>query len=319
MNLLKALAVPIILFTGVTAANAEVYGIGSGPQTNASYNMATAIAAVAGKKEGLDIRVEPHGGTAQYIPPINAGELEFGFANSLELTFATNGTGTFDGRANPNLRLVGATYPFMVNPLVPVSSNIRKISDLRGRRFPTGYTSHPIIAVTTAALLANGGLTVNDVVSVPVPTARRGAEIFMTGEVEASAGVVGTGSTTHIDAALGGVRFLPIDDSPAAMAALRRHMPTAYVRTVQPAPGMTGIIEPTKVMAYDFFVFTNANVPDDAVYKLTKTLYENKETLAATIKAFRFFEPDQMAKDIGLAFHPGAIKFYQDRSMWHQK
>ncbi len=319
MSILRSFITPIFLLAGLQAAVAEPYGIGSGPQGNASYHMATAIAAVAGKKENLDIRVEPHGGTAQYIPAINAGELEFGFANSLELTYATKGTGTFKGRANPNLRLVGATYPFMVTPLVPADSDIRKISDLKGRRYPTGYNSAPIIQVLTNALLANGGLTVDDLVAVPVPTARRGAEIFMTGEVDASAGVVGTGSTTRIDAALGGIRFLPIDDSPAAMAALRRHMPTAYVRVVEPGPGMTGIVEPTKVMAYDFFVFANADVPDEVVYSLTKALYENKAELAATISAFRFFEPNQMAKDIGLKFHPGAIKFYQDRSIWRPK
>ena len=281
--------------------------------------MATAIAVVAGKYEDLDIRVEPHGGTIQYIPAVNAGELEFGLANSLEITFATNGTGTFEGRPNPNLRLVGAMYPFMISPLVPASSNIRMISDLRGRRFPTGFTSHPMIAIVGSALLANGGFTVDDLVAVPVPTARRAAEVFMAGETEASINVVGTAYTTRLDAALGGIRFIPIDDSPAAMAALRRHMPTAYVRIVEPGPGMTGIVEPTKVMAYDFFMFANADVPDEVIYSLTKAVYENKAELAAAISAFRFFEPNQMAKDIGLQFHPGAIKFYQDRSIWRPK
>ena len=170
MNVVRGLAGLIILLTGLQAAAADPYGIDSASQTGASYRLAAAIAVVAGKYEGVDMRVEPHGGTSQYIPAVNAGELEFGVANSLELTYAVNGTGTFTGRANPNLRLVGATYPFMVNFLVPADSGIRTNSELRGRRLPTAYTSHPIVAVALDALLANGGLTVADVTAVPVRT-----------------------------------------------------------------------------------------------------------------------------------------------------
>ena len=94
-------------------------------------------------------------------------------------------------------------------------------------------------------------------------------------------------------------RFVPIDDGPAAMAALRRHMPTAYARLIEPAPGMVGVAEPTLVMAYDFFVFASAKVPDEVVYRLTKALFEHKADLVAAVSAFRHFEPEKMSKDVG--------------------
>jgi TRAP-type uncharacterized transport system substrate-binding protein len=45
---------------------------------------------------------------------------------------------------------------------------------------------------------------------------------------------------------------------------------------------------------------------------VTKTLYYNQADLAAAGKAFNAFFPDEMAPDLGIDMHPGAIRFYKE-------
>ncbi len=52
------------------------------------------------------MRKQTMGGTQQYIPPVNAGELAFGISNIAQYSMAVNGTGLSEGKKYDNLRLV---------------------------------------------------------------------------------------------------------------------------------------------------------------------------------------------------------------------
>ena len=97
-----------VLFAAPLGA-AEPLGIGTSGQGAATYSMGSAIAKVAAEKAGLQIRVQPHGGTGKVVPLVNAGRLDLGLANILEVTNAVKGRGPFKGRPNPNLKLVGVS------------------------------------------------------------------------------------------------------------------------------------------------------------------------------------------------------------------
>jgi len=67
-------------------------------------------------------------------------------------------------------------------------------------------------------------------------------------------------------------------------------------------------------------LFTRANMPDEVIYKITKAVYENKKDMAAVFAALNDFEPAGMARDYDdLTYHPGAIKFYQEKGLWPPK
>ena len=74
------------------------------------------------------------------------------------------------------------------------------------------------------------------------------------------------------------------------------------------------------MQAYDVVFFTNAKTPDDVIYKITKAVYENKKDMAAVFPALNRFHPETMAKKYKvLQYHPGAIKFFQEKGMWPPK
>jgi TRAP-type uncharacterized transport system substrate-binding protein len=74
------------------------------------------------------------------------------------------------------------------------------------------------------------------------------------------------------------------------------------------------------MMAFDMALVTNAEVPDDIVYKVAKTMHEKAKEMADTFAGLRRFKPDAMAiKYDRLSYHPGAIRYYQEIGQWPPK
>lgn len=297
----------------------SVVGIGA---TSTAYTAqaSAAISKVVSEKAGIQMRVQTHGGTSAYVPLLNAGNLEFGLANELETLYAATGSGIYQGRPQSDVRIAAVLTPFASGLYARKDSDIRSVKDLKGKRVPGGWASQKIIGVLMDGVLANAGMTYADVQQVPVPNVVKGADDFAAGKTDVFFFAVGAGKVKETDAKVGGIRAVPIDPSPEAVARMKKHVPPAEARLFKPSPVNVGVFEPTHIMAYDYMMLTNAKVPDDVVYRVLKTMHENKKDLAASFPALNQFAPDRMSKNIaGVQFHPGAIKFYKETGQWPPK
>ncbi len=300
-------------------AAAQTYGIGTGKQGFWTYSAGAAIAKVA-TDNGLNLRIQPYGGTSAYVPAVNAKEIEFGLANELETNYAVTGKVIYEGKPQPEVRIVAILSPLYSVLFVRKDSPIKTIADLKGKRVPSDFVSQRVLDVLVQGTLANGGLTYADVQKVPVPNVVGGANEFAEGKADTFMFALGAGAVAETDAKVGGIRVLPIDPSKEAMDRMRKFIPVAYATKLEPRKGLVGILEPTMVYAYDYLLLANSKVPDDVVYKLTKALHANKSALAASFPALRDFDPKRMAKNTApVQFHPGAVKFYQEVGQWPPK
>ena len=59
--------------------------------------------------------------------------------------------------------------------------------------------------------------------------------------------------------------------------------------------------------------------PDDDAYKIAKVLYEEQDKLAAIAKTFGRYDKAELAREHGMPFHPGAIKYYREKGIWPAK
>jgi len=319
MRRISFLASLMLALAVAGTANAQTIGIMTTPPGSFTHSAGSAIAKVMVEKLGLKATVQPGG--VRSFGAIDGGLAEFSLANSSDLSLAVMGVEEYKEQGpKPNVRMGATLMPMWVALHVRKDSNIRSIKDLKGKRVPSGYHAQKAIHRSIEAHLANAGLTYDDVKQVPVPNAARGAEDFGNGKTDALFFALGSAAVMEVSTKVGGLRVLPIDDSPEAVARMQKISPPMYVSEVKPGPTMEGITGPTKVATQDTVFYTHVKVSHDLVYKVVKAIHANKEDLAASFAGFRSFSVQRMSMPVPkVDFHPGAIKFYKEVGLWPPK
>jgi TRAP transporter TAXI family solute receptor len=312
MKAMMTAAAALILGAGPVLA--EVAALGSTARGGTSQ-IGRALAAAISENGMVQLRPQELANTADYMPLVNAGELEFGISNVVQLFYAVNGEGMSEGRPLPDLKMVATLMPFRTGYIVRDDSDITGVADLAGKRAPV-FADGALGDFVTRAYLSTEGLSPDDVQGVQVPNFPRMWNSFAEGSTDVTIVVVGAANSREFDASFG-INYLSFNDSPEALAAMREYLPQSYLQTLDADAGIPGIDAPTNVMVYDYTFFAAASTPDDMVYNVLKALYDATDGLVETGgPVWRGFSTDVMSKDVGVAYHPGAIKFYEENGMW---
>lgn len=317
MIVLRLLAATSILVLGIGAASAQVIGIGA-TKGGSVNRMATGISKVVSAHSGSQMRPVVMASTQALIPVVNKGELQFAMGNMMQVSMALAGTGMSKGHKYENLRMVATVIPFRWGLAVRKDSDIKTIAGLKGKRIPFGHDAGPLFHYVYVGALANGGLTYDDVEKVPVVLFREGWNKFKQGKADVALTGVGSGIMKEMNATVpSGVRYLPFDDSPAASKSMLQQSPRTFLIDVEPGPGIDGLMTTTKLAVYDYTIYASKTTPDDVVYKVVKALYEHGDELKAVGGVFqKGFTVENMSKDQGIAYHPGAMKLYKEKGSW---
>jgi len=301
----------------VHAANAaDIVAVAASTKGTLFDQAGTAVAKVATNHGGLRSTLRNYTSASVFTPAVGRGQVDFGVANQYEVTLAVQGQGYFAGRQQQNLRVVAVLFPLQTAIFVRRESPIQRIADLKGRRMPDGYVANRIAVPLLDALLAADGLTRDDIDAYNVPGLIAGVDAFIAGRTDGFILALRAPKAREAHARHD-VRALPIDNTPANLAAIRRHMPVAYLELENPGPASTGVVAPTWVMTYDVLLFASTATSDETVYRMTRALYENRQQLIDTSPAFRRFSQDAMAKDLGvLEYHVGAVRFFREHGLW---
>lgn len=308
----RTIASCFFLLALAVAASAQPVSIATTPAGSFTNSAGAAIAKLVTEKTGVRAVIQAQAMQGQI--PVNAGTTDFGISNSFDVSFYVTGTGEYEGQGeHKNIRLIGSLTPFRVAMHVRADSDIKTLADLKGKRLSSEFNAQKTIKRITEAHLATAGLTYKDVSEVPTPNVLRSAQDFTAGRTDAFLFAAGSAAVKQAAASVGGLRVLPVDQSPEALERLREFLPTAYLIQVKPAPNIEGITEPTKLVAFDMVLLANKDVSDETAYKVAKALHENKSMLVKTFRPFVLFNPDKMAKPVkNLEFHPGALKYYRE-------
>ena len=311
-GLFATAAAAAAISTFAAGASAQVVGIGT-TKGGATAQVANAIAKIVTTKGGLQMRAQAMGGTQQYIPIVNAGELDFGVANLPQYWMAKTGTGISEGTKYDNLRLAATLMTFKVGVLVAEKSGIKKVSDLKGKNVGFGFKAAPLFQFVMTAFLANPGLTFDDVKKVPAVGLPQHWDLFKQGRIDVVIAAVGTGAVKEMDAVIdGGVRYVSLDTSDEAIKRTVAIYPKSYLAPVSPGPGLAGVKEPTQVLNYDYMIFTHKGASDEAVYKTVKVIHDNEKEIKETSPVWNSHFSKRMGKDQRTDYHPGAMKFYKE-------
>jgi uncharacterized protein len=302
----------------VGMAQAQTMSIATNPQGSAYYSAGSAVAGIISQRGDLRLLVQPTSGSSENAALVGSGDVEFAILNTVDAAWAAAGQADFEGHPQPDLRLVGAIFQLPMAIAVPGNSEVQSLEQLAGLRISSGYTSQSTIRYLLDALLEGVGLSMAQMTGLPVANYVQGMEALTESRVDVA--IIGptSGKAIEVNAQLersGGLRYLPIPDSPEMLAALAQTYPGARVDALGPELNLVGIDKPTNVIALSAFVVVNADVPDDVVYALTKTLAENVEAMRASTSTLALFSAQTMHEPHPVAFHPGALRYYGEQGL----
>ncbi len=315
MPRLRVVAVILsLMFLPGTASSQGVTLATSGNGT-AIYFLGLAVAKAAREVEGMDVRPIPYKSAGQGAVFVDKGQADFGLFNAIVLKEAYDGREFYEDRALKNLRLVARLIPFQLTFGTRGQSGIASVQDLKGKRFPTGFDATAFGDRLYAAMLATGGLTLEDVEPVRVSDWGALGKAFVRGDIDVNGLVVGSATAERYAQQVDGYRAVSLGNADGAEDRLQQTFPHSRLVVLEPEDGLAGIVEPVVVMEYDYWIYAHSDTEAAAVTGILESLLNGGEVLTGVSADFRAFDPSAMHADIGVPFHPAAIEFFSEHGL----
>ena len=319
---IAALVVAGVFWSGAARAQQlpRSVTLGAPPAATLFYALGSGIAKVVTVAAPFQMVVQPYSGTSTHLPLVNAGELEFGIINAVDMGIAYRGPSYKVGGKNPfphaaNARLVLRGGSLRASPIVRKDSPIRSIYDVKGKRMTGEYPAHLAVWYSLFGSLANAGMTWNDVTVVPVPAVNEGIDALVQGRAEVSMHALGSAKLKEADAAVG-VRNITLDCSPAGQERVNKAIPGWTLLTLK-AGTLHTIVEDTCVFAYDIYLIAHKATPDAVVQAVLKAVWENFDKLVPIHPNFKEWTRERAVDpSVVIPYHSGAIQFYKQHEVW---
>ncbi|WEX90936.1 TAXI family TRAP transporter solute-binding subunit [Sinorhizobium garamanticum] len=304
-----------LLFAGSAVAQQKFVTIGTGGVTGVYYAAGGAICRLLNKDRkthGIRCSVESTGGSAFNVNTIKEGELDFGMAQSDIQYNAFKGEESFkEGGAHADLRAVFSIHPEPFTVLAHPNAGVTKFEDFKGKRFNVGNPGSGTRA-SMERLLATMGWTLADFSLASELKADEHGPALCDGKIDGFFYGVGHPSaniqdpTTTCSAKLVSLTGDAVDKLVAENP--------YYARATIPGGLYNNNPEDTETFGVLATLVTSANVPEESVYQLTKSVFENFDEFKSLHPAFANLDPAKMIKDgLSAPLHPGAEKYYKEK------
>ncbi len=284
----------------------------SGPEGGSWYPLGSAMMSIVEKSLKISTKNGPGGGVGN-CKVVDSGRADVGWSYTHTSFNAFNGRGKFN-KKHQNIRHLMSLYPGVFQIVVPKSSDVKSIADLKDKRIVPGKVGFTGTAIAELVLKAYG-LDFKSIKqaggSVSFVGYADSAALMKDGHSDAYMAVTSCPQSTIIDLNFRpGVRFLPI---PAEFQKKVRDLEPGLMPTVIPQSAYKGLEGDVPTVGTVTNIIINKDVPDDVVYNLVKTLYANWPELAKVKKkAISESKPEKALQGASIPVHPGAMKYYKE-------
>lgn len=319
MTKFRALGLVAIVAAFATPASADILVMGGNPEGSLFYAQSQAIGSVVTKHTDLRIDVLPQSGTV-YFPMFTSKEADIGLASPIEARMAFNAEGAFDGANDGQgyaMKTVMLGSPIRLSLVVRKDAGIESVADLKGKRVVANYGAFAGSSITANAVLANAGLTVEDVQVVNVSSYPEGVRAVMEGRADAAVGSIGSGILQQLNASVG-AKILPIDPSEDAMAQ-SQEIGSAFVPLLV-EKGPVGVEEDTYALSYSITIFARPELEDGDVRAFIQAVWDHHEELPGIHRSLATWTPDRFANtNAVIPYHSAAVAFYKEKGVWTEE
>ncbi|WCN38903.1 TAXI family TRAP transporter solute-binding subunit [Aneurinibacillus uraniidurans] len=299
---LKRAAIEDKYVTIVTGGTSGVY-----------FQLGNALAKEYGEKLGARASAQTTGASVENIEKIHRKQAELGFAMADIVGDAYEGKGTFSN-VGPlqNLASIASLYPNYMQIVTTKKSGIKTLQDIKGKRVAVGAIGSGT-EIMTRQILEGVGLTYNDVKADFLSFAE-GVEGIKHATIDVAflssgypnAGIMDLAETHDI-------YLIPIPNE--LTEKLKKQHPSYSYSTI-PANTYKGVTKAVATITANNILITHKDMTDDEVYELTKTLFENIDTLHSTHSSAQQIKLETAAYGLPIPLHPGAARYYTEKNVW---
>lgn len=258
---------------------------------------------------GLSITATPGAGIAN-VRGVDEGKAQIGFGNSSSTVDGLAGAAPYPKKVTKVCQMANL-YPQYFQVVALADAKVHTFADFKGKSVvtqPKGNTGELLTNLT----LSLNGLNYQSLSKInfqsytdAVSMMKDGhAQIFTLGTTVPASSVMDLASARDIN-------LVPVDDK--TMNELRKKNP-GYQKLIVKAGTYPKQDKDVPQIGYSAHLVVACDLPEQTVYTMTKTVATaaNIESMASVNKAMTGLTAKDMAADIGVPFHKGALKFYKE-------
>ncbi|MCB1405394.1 MAG: TAXI family TRAP transporter solute-binding subunit [Rhodobacteraceae bacterium] len=264
---------------------------------------------------GISMEAVTSGGSLENIRMMRDDEAQFGILQVLAGQWARDADGPLSEEGpQENLRAITMLWPdlahFLIRSDLVDTGTIDDLANLAG----LGFSMGPLGSGTeysNAEMFRNYGFDYESWQPV-FQSFDVSAQALLDGSI---AGVnigsgIGVASVTHILTQMGdGMTLLSVTDDQAAQLDGGQ----GFVGTTIIPPGTyPGVDAPLQTVTMPNFLAVNADVPEEEVYQITRTMFENLAYLCDVHQAACALSLDSAVTGLPVPLHPGAERYFRE-------
>jgi len=255
---------------------------------------------------GLSVQTLPGAGIAN-VRGVDEDRAEIGFGNSISTVDGVNGVDPFPRKA-ANVCQMASLYPQYFQIVVNEDSGINSVRDLRGKAIAVQTRGNTAEIISQHILRAHG-MSYSDMRVNFLPSYNDAVSLLKDGHAQAfTLGTTIPASSVMDLATSRKIRVLDLKEAVEPMKKIN----AGYTAVTLPANTYPGQTQAATQIGYAAHLIVSCKLPEDRVYTMLRTIAANMRDLSAVNKAMENVTPAMMAEDIGVRFHPGAVRFYRE-------
>ena len=287
----------IVLATGGNTGTYYAYGMAMGP--------------ILAEKTGVKFDVQSTGASKANIQLIQTGEADMAVVQNDVMYYAYTGTDLFTGAQTKDFAALAVLYPELCQIIATKESGIKTVADLAGKRVSVGDAGSGV-EFNAKQILAAYGIDMDKDIQKQNLGFGPSADALKDGKIDAFFCVAGIPTTAITDLAMSNeITVVAVEDEKYNELAKQYGF---YTQQIVPKETYNGMTEDVKTVAVMATYIVDKDLPEDVVYNITKSIFENKDAIAAAhVKGNELNAAtavDGIPAEVPL--HAGAAKYYKE-------
>lgn len=317
-----SLGIFALIATSLQAKGEQKYLIATASTGGTYYPVGVGIATIASlklaKKHKLTFSAITSAGSGENIDMLDKNEVNFAILQGLFGSMAWQGKAKYEGKKKENLRSITMLWQnveqFTIDKEYAKTGNIMDLKNLYGKAFSIGgrNSGSRVSAETIMDALGveYGKMNIQYLGYTPSSTALQDGKVK---GMNTPAGTP-TSAVTNAHATIGAKNIEVLNFSKEDLAKIDAHYPVWTPFTIK-ADTYPGQEKDINTIAQPNLLVVTKDTPEETVYLLTKTIYENLPFLNTVHKATQAMSLEKAIDGLPMPLHPGALKFYKEKGL----